>query len=163
MFEVLTKQRQRAARLCRLHANRLRIGNKKINYLEDQKERRRELSQPARPFDWQDIVQRSKAMAISSRQKPITFISHLRNNHAQEDSTKQSGRKYEEVPQKRTVKTTDDLKITIMNNCVALIKYISRLRRYPYVCQTEKTNYMGTSVISNFYADELGNTMSDAE
>ena len=163
MFEVLTKQRQRAARLCRLHANRLRIGNKKIDYLDDQKELRRERAQPSKPFDWYDIIQRSKAMAISSRQKPITFISHLRNNNPQEDSTKQSGRKYEEVPSKRTVKTTDDLKITIMNNCVALIKYISRMRKYPYVCQTEKKNYMGTTVIRNFYADDLGNTMSDPE
>ena len=84
MYEILSKQRLRAARLCRLHANRLRIGNKKIDYLEDQKERRRDKALAAKPFDWHDIVTRSKAMAISSQQKPITFISHLRNNNAQE-------------------------------------------------------------------------------
>lgn len=96
------------------------------------------MSQPLRPIDWHDIVQRSKAKGISGRQKPITFITHLSNNNATEDTAKQSKRKNEEVPLKRIPKTTDDLKNTILQSCVSLIKYTSKLRRYPYVCQTKK-------------------------
>ena len=63
----MNKQRERAARLCRLQMNRMRLGRVQIDYLADQKELRRERNAPVKPYDWQDIVQRSKMMAISSR------------------------------------------------------------------------------------------------
>ena len=78
----MQKQRERAARLCRLQMNKMRLGRDRINYLADQKELRRERNAPVKPYDWKDIVQRSKMMAISSRQKPVTYISHLNTSKA---------------------------------------------------------------------------------
>lgn len=43
------------------------------------------------------------------------------------------------------------------------IKYLIKMRSFPYVCQTEKYNALGIRVISQFYVDDKGNTLSDVE
>ena len=62
---------------------------------------------------------------------------------------------------KKAIKNTDEIKNALLSHSQALIKYVSRLRKYPYVCQTEKNNRIGINVIRNFYTDDEGNTMSD--
>lgn len=45
----------------------------------------------------------------------------------------------------------------------ALIKYMVKLRFYPYVCQTERKNILGIRVIQQFYVDDKGSTFSDTD
>ena len=137
----MNRQRERAARVCRLQMNRLRLGNDKINYLQDQKDLRKERNAPVKPYNWQDILQRSKMMVISSSQKPITYITHLQQNKAREDKPVKGPKKeHDNVPKNKRVKAADETRNLLIKHCVTLIKYISRLRKFSYVCQTEKRN-----------------------
>mmetsp|Transcript_37876 Transcript_37876/g.49763 ORF Transcript_37876/g.49763 Transcript_37876/m.49763 type:complete len:95 (+) Transcript_37876:838-1122(+) len=63
---------------------------------------------------------------------------------------------------KRTPKV--DEKLEQMTQLVDdLIKYMLRMRLFPYVAQTEKYNRLGIKVVTQFYVNEKGNTFSDTE
>ena len=44
-----------------------------------------------------------------------------------------------------------------------LIMYMTKLRRFPYVCQTERKNLLGIRIIDQFYVDAHGYPFSDSE
>lgn len=117
----------------------MRIGRDKIDYLHDQKESRKVKNAPLKAYNWDDIVQRSKMMAISSSQKHRTYITHLQStSKVGEDHgsvSKKNKKEHDNVPKaKAAVKNTDEIKNALISHCKALIKYVSRLRKYPYVC-----------------------------
>ena len=80
-----------------------------------------------------------------------------------DDKPKGGKKQQDDIPRNKKTKNADETKQLLIKHCVWLIKYISRLRKFSYVCQTEKKNKIGINVIRNFYTDENGNTMTDTE
>ena len=112
--------------------------------------------EPVRPYNWQDIVQRSKMRCMQSDQKTQTYISHLMiiNQAGASDSKKKNKQKADDPPIKKKAVKVDEKKQTLLKQCEDLVQYMSRMRYFPYVCQTEVENVLGIKVIRNFYTDE---------
>ena len=79
--ESMRKQRERAAQNCRIQINKFcRNKGARIDYLTPMIENRKLKNAPLKPYDWEDILQRSKMKAKKMTNKSQTFISHL-NTH----------------------------------------------------------------------------------
>lgn len=74
--EWVRKTRDRAARNCRIQINRVSQQGNKMDYLTPQRETRIQRNAASKPYDWTDIVRRSK-MAKQKTTKSRTFITHL--------------------------------------------------------------------------------------
>ena len=66
-------------------------------------------------------------------------------------------------PEKKNVSKVDEKRETLLENAEFIIKYLIKLRRFPFVCQTQRPNGVNLNVIDQFYVDEKGNSFSDAE
>ena len=72
-------------------------------------EDRRERNAPQKPYDWKDIVQRSKMKAMGNNNKERTFITHLHETKIdssvfRSDFSQKRGKKGSDTP-KKTQKT----------------------------------------------------------
>jgi len=57
----------------------------------------------------------------------------------------------------------DTLKDEIEKKSDELITYLIKVRKYAFVCKTKKMDKRAIKVVKQFYVDEFGNTISDAE
>lgn len=124
------------------------------------------------PYNWEDIVRRSKLANQATQVKERTFITHM--NLALWTKEKvgfntdgsrikiPKAQQNKPAPKKKTSKI-DEKQEQMIEILEMMIKYMTKLRQYPYVCQTEKKNLLGIRVINQFYVDELGCSFSDAE
>ena len=74
----MKRLQDRHVKNCRVQINKVtckQIG--KIDYLSQMTERRRERNEPSKPYDWQDILKRSKMKGLMNDDKERTFITHL--------------------------------------------------------------------------------------
>lgn len=139
-----------------------------MDYLTPQRETRKQKNAPPKPYDWTDIVRRSK-MAKQTTTKQRTFITHLNQNKWSKDDigfnmdgSKIKKKQMKEGPSKRLLKF-DEKQEQLFETIEFTIKYLIKMRCFPYVCQTDKYNALGIRVFSQFYVDEKGNTLSDVE
>lgn len=76
--ELLKKLKERGDRNSRIAINKMaRDKQSHIDYLTPQIEERRIKNAPLKPYDWEDILQRSKMHTRQQTTKHRTFISHL--------------------------------------------------------------------------------------
>ena len=107
-----------------------------------------------KPYDWKDIVRRSK-IAGQKTHKQRTFISHMNltlwtkdNLLYNTDGTKMKHMKGEKPPSKKRTPKVDEKLEQMLDVTDHLIKYLIRMRLFPYVAQTEKYNPLGIKVVT---------------
>ena len=57
----------------------------------------------------------------------------------------------------------DTVKDPIVGSTDDVIKYLIKLRRFPFICSTKSTDKMSIKVSKYFYVDEEGNTFTDID
>ena len=63
--------------MCRIQINVARQAGKKIDYLKQQKEDRQVKNAPLKPYNWQEIILRSKMLTQKVNERPRTYLGHL--------------------------------------------------------------------------------------
>ena len=74
----------------------------KIDYLALMKNDRHEKKQPQKPYDWKDIIQRSKIVSECRTNKEPTYITHMRDRSIDNTQLKS------DITQKKEAKNTED-------------------------------------------------------
>ena len=123
-----------------------------------------------RPYNWGEIIQRSKLLKEQCT-KEQTFISHLNQFQWSTDkigynvdgSKIKTPKGQVKLPIKKKLSKVDEKRENLLEIADFLIKYMIELRKYPFVCQTQKRNVLGINVIQQFYVDDQGNTFSDTD
>lgn len=60
--KMMQKSRETAERFCRIQINRAIVKGHKLDYLQPAKLKRAEQNEPVRPYNWEEILQRSKML-----------------------------------------------------------------------------------------------------
>ena len=111
-------------------------------------------------------------MLADKNAKEQTFISHLNlykwtadKIGYNVDGSLIKTKKGEKVkmPTKKKLSKVDEKREAALEIIEFLIKYMIKLRQYPFVCQTQKKNLLGINVISQFYCNDEGYSFSDSE
>ena len=99
-----------------------------------------------------------------------TYITHLNTTKwsmdavgFNTDGTKLKPKKDKEKNPPKKGGKVDEKQQLLLSLVDQTIKYMIKMRKFAFVMQTEKKNLMGIKVINQFYVDEKGNTISDAE
>ena len=64
---------------------------------------------------------------------------------------------------KKKVSKVDETREKLISISEYIIKYLIKLKRHQYVCQTERMSVKGYCVVQKFYVNEKGQSFSDTE
>lgn len=77
MYEILKERyKERQKRMARCKMNQVAYGGIKIDYLTTMREKRQAELMPSKPYDWKDILHKSRMM-VRGGHRSLTYLTHL--------------------------------------------------------------------------------------
>lgn len=147
----------------RVNLNQQKLAGCKVDYLSSFREKREseERSDYSKPLDWAKYIQKSLVNQIKPT-RHRTYLSHQSFNSGGIKLTSEQNFQPSKTPQKQKTRAKCDfLKYELIDQCKELIKYLTVIQEFCYVCETEHIDKQGIKVKKRFYVDKEGRDLFD--